>query len=104
MFIELCLSSRHKNLSTYLVSSSTVVSYMHIHVHAPFVMYCSTLFVVDFHIFKHDIVHRVTELHLSASFMFVSAAVSELRESNQNKKEKKKKKKSVSNLTPFLGI
>ena len=42
------------------------------------------------------------------SFMFVSAAVSELRESNQNnkkKEEKKEKKKSaISNLTPFLGI
>ena len=37
------------------------------------------------------------------SFMFVSAAVSELCESNQNKKEKEKKN-SETNLTPFLGI
>ena len=40
------------------------------------------------------------------SFMFVSAAVSEIRESSQNKREKKEeeKKNSVSNLTPSLGI
>ena len=36
------------------------------------------------------------------SFMFVSAAVSELRESNQNKE--KKKNSEIVNLTPFLGI
>ena len=42
------------------------------------------------------------------SFMFVSAAVSEIHELNQNKKKKKKKKekkeKKIFNLTPFLGI
>ena len=42
------------------------------------------------------------------SFMFVSAAVSEIRELNQNKKEKEEEKKNlklaISNLTPFLGI
>ena len=68
-------------------------------------MYCSMLFVVVFqernclHIFKHDIVRQVTELHLSTKF---SAAVSELCESNQNKEEKLKS--AISNLTPFLGI
>ena len=45
------------------------------------------------------------------SFMFVSAVVSEIRESKEKKeKEKKKKKKkknselTISNLTPFLGM
>ena len=62
------------------------------HVHAPFIMYCSTLFVAVF--------QEMNSLNLTLfvgsqsfislpSFMFVSAAVSELRESNQNKKEKK---------------
>ena len=54
-------------------------------------MYCSRLFVVVFqegnclHTFKHAYVRRVTEL---PSFMFVSAAVSELCELNQNKEKK----------------
>ena len=40
------------------------------------------------------------------SFMFVSAVVSEIRESKEKKeKEKKKKMKlTISNLTPFLGM
>ena len=37
------------------------------------------------------------------SFMFVSAVVSEIRESNQ-KKKKKDPKLTISNLTAFLGI
>ena len=37
------------------------------------------------------------------SFMFDSAAVSEIRKLNQNKK-KKKEKELISNLTPFLGV
>ena len=37
------------------------------------------------------------------SFMFVGAAVSEIRELNQNK-EKKNCKMAILNLTPFLGI
>ena len=44
--------------------------------------------------FKHDIVHWVTELHLSTKFQFVSVEVSELREPNQNKKEKEEEKKN----------
>ena len=78
MFTELSLrywSSRHTNLSTYQVSSLVVaffVSYMH--VHAPFIMYCTRLFIVVFqemhclYIFKHDVVHRVTQLHFSTKF------------------------------------
>ena len=59
----------------YQVSLSTVFfffSYMHIHV--PFKMYCSRLFVVVFqemnslHTFKHDVIRWVTEFHLSAKF------------------------------------
>ena len=82
------------------VSSSTMfffVSYMHIHI--PTIMYCSRLFVNCFpsNTLKHDVVCWVTELHL----MFVSAAVSEIHEWNQNKK---KMNSEIGNLTPSLGI
>ena len=70
-------------------------------IHAPFIMYCSRLFVVVFQeinclqTFKHVYVRQVTELHLSIpSFMFVSAVVSEIHELNQNKKKKMKKNNS----------
>ena len=76
MFTELLLSSGHRDLYMYQVSSSTVfffVSYMHIE-HVPFIMYCLRLFVVVsqemncLHTFKHDVVHQVTELYLSTKF------------------------------------
>ena len=38
------------------------------------------------------------------SFMFVSAAVSEIHDLNQNKKEKKTTNLQNGNLPPFLGI
>ena len=72
-----CWSSEHRNLYRYQVSSFTMfffVSYMHIHI--PIIMYCSRLFVVVFqeincfHAFKHDVVRRVTELHLSTTFLY----------------------------------
>ena len=75
MFTELslgCWSSGHRNLSMYQVSSSTVVFFVTIH--APFIMYCSRLFVVVFqeinclHTFKHAYVRRVTERHLFTKF------------------------------------
>ena len=97
MFTELslgCWSSRHKNLSTYQVSSSTVVCFVsYIHIHAPFIMYCSALFVVVFQ--ERNCLNMTlfvgSQSFISLpSFMFVSAAVSELCESNQNKKEEKK--------------
>ena len=108
MFTDLslgCWSSGHRNLSMYQVSSSTVfffVSYMHIH--APFIMYFSRFFVVVF--------QEINCLHMpmfvgSQSFisqpsvMFVSAAVSEICESNRKKEEKMTL--TISNLTPFLG-
>ena len=75
MFTELslgCLSSGHRNLSMYQVSSSTVFLFViYIHIHVPFIMYCLRLFVVVFqeinclHTFKHDYVCHVTELYLS---------------------------------------
>ena len=84
MFTELslgCWSSGHRNLSMYQVSSSTVfvfVSYMH---------NTCPLYNVLFEVvcccfprnklFKHAYARRVTELR----FMFVSAVVSEIRES-----------------------
>ena len=95
MFTELslgCRSSGHRNISMYQVSSSTVfffVSYMHV----PFIMYCSRLFVVVF--------QEINCLHIMPmfvgsqsfislpSFMLVSDAVSEIRESNQKKKKEK---------------
>ena len=63
------------------------------HVHAPFIMYSSRLFVVVF--------QELNCLHMTVfvgsqnfiplpSFMFVIAAVSELCESNQNKEKEKK--------------
>ena len=52
-------------------------------------------------LYKHDVC-RVTDFHLS-SFMFVSAAVSEIRELNQNKKEQKNNSE-IDYLRPFLGI
>ena len=95
----------------YQVSSSTVfffVSYIHIHV--PFITYCSRLFTVVFqemnclHTFKHDVVCQVTEL---PSFMFVSAAVAEIHDLNQNKKKERRRRRilelAISNLTTFLG-
>ena len=102
-----CWSSWHRNLSMYHVSSFTAfffVNYMHIH--APFIMYCSRLFVVVFQeincLLNMPMFVGSQSFISLPSFMFVSAAVSEIRESNRKKKEKKN---SVSNyLTPFLGI
>ena len=100
MFTELPLgywSSRHTNLSTYHVSSPVVaffVSYMH--VHAP--LY-NVLFEVVYCCFpRNDIFLNMTFIGSHSfislpSSMCVSAAFSELCESNQKKKKKKKKKK-----------
>ena len=61
-----------KFIPVYQVSSSTMfpfVSYMNINI-----MYCSSLFVFVFQemtclqTLKHDVVHRVTELHISTKF------------------------------------
>ena len=96
MFTELslgCWSSGHRNLSMYQVSSSTVlvfffVSYMHIH--APFIMYCSRLFVVVNNILLNMPMFVGSQSFISLlSFIFVSAVVSEIHESNRKKKEKK---------------
>ena len=82
----------------YQVLSSTVfflVSYMHVHV--PFIM---RLFVV-FQVMNclHMTLFVGSQSFISPpSFMFVSAAVSEIRELNQNKK------KSEIGYFPFLGI
>ena len=108
MFTELslgCLSSRYKNLSTYQVSFSTVVFFVsYMHVHAPFIMYCLTLFVVVFqemNCLNMTLFVRSQSFISLPSFMFVSAAVSELRESNQNKKKEEEEKKSaISFLAP----
>ena len=62
-------------------------------IHAPFIMYCSRLFVVVFqeisclHTFNMFV--GLQSFISLPSFMFVSAAVCEIRELDQNKKEKK---------------
>ena len=96
MFTELslrCWSSGHRNLSIYQVSSSTVFSFVsYMHIHAPFIMYCLRLFVVafqDVYILLNMPTFVGSQSFISPpSFMFVSAAVSEIRELNQNEKEK----------------
>ena len=93
MFTELllgCWSSGHRNLPMYQVSSSTMfffVSYMHIH--APFIMYCSRLFAKKYILLNMPMFVGSQSFISLPSFMFVIAAVSELRESNQNKKKEK---------------
>ena len=76
----------------YQVLSSTVfffVSYMHVHI--PFITYCSRLFVVVFQ--EMNCLDTFTlfvgsQSYISPpSFMFVSAAVSEIHELSQNKKK-----------------
>ena len=79
-------SSRHPHIKFCL---PLFVSYMH--VHARFIMYCSTSFSKKgiVYIFLNMTMFIGSQSFISLpSFMFVSAAVSELRESNQNKKEK----------------
>ena len=56
------------------------------HIHVPFIMYCSGLFVVELHTMTL-FVGSQSFISLP-SFMFVSTAVSEIRELNQNKKKK----------------
>ena len=84
-----CWSSGHRKLYMYQVSSSTVfffVSYMHIHV--PFIMYCSMLFSKKLILLNMTLFVRSQSFIFPPSFMFVSAAVSEIRELNQKKKKK----------------
>ena len=82
-----------RGIEIHQVSSPTVfffVSYMHIHV--PFIMYCSGLFVVAFREMNclHMALFVGSQSYISPpSFMFVSAVVSEIRELNQTKKKEK---------------
>ena len=82
MFTELslgCWSSGHRNLSMYKVSSSTV--YFFVNLHAPFIMYCSRLFVVVFQeiiLLDMTLFVRSQSFISLPSFMFVSAVVSEI--------------------------
>ena len=63
------------------------------HIHAPFIMYCSRLFVVVFQEINclniPMFVGSQSFISLP-SFMFVSAVVSEIRELKEKEKEKKK--------------
>ena len=105
MFTELslgCWSSGHRNLYMYQVLSSTVfffVSYMHIHI--PFIMSCLRLFVVIFqemncvHTFNVTLFGRSQSFISPPSFVFVSAAVSETRELNENRKEEEKNNSEI---------
>ena len=76
-------------------------------------MYCSRLFVVVFQEINCLNVPMFvgSQSFISLpSFMFVSAVVSEIRESKEKKGKKKKERRrrilklTISNLTPFLGI
>ena len=110
IFTELslgCWSSGHRNLSMYQVSSSTVsffVSYMHMH--APFIMYCSRLFVVVFQeincLNMPMFVGSQSFISLP-SFMFVSAVVSEIRELKEKEKEKKNSEIDYYQFNTFPG-
>ena len=68
-------------------------------------MYCSGLFVVFQEIILLNMPMFVGSQSL-ISLMFVSAAVSEIHELNQNKKEEEERilKLAISNLSPFQGI
>ena len=88
MFTELllgCWSLGHRNLYMHQVSSFTMLFFVSLmHIHVPFITYCSRLFVVFqeincVHFFKHNVVHRVTEMHHSTKFHVVNAVVSEIR-------------------------
>ena len=109
MFTELslgCWSSGHRNLSMYQVLSSTMfffVSYMHIH--APFIMYCSSCCFPRNNILLNMPVFVGSQSFISLpSFMFVSAVVSEIRELKKKRRRIIILKLTISNLTPFLGI
>ena len=76
-------------------------------------MYCSRLFVVVFqeiNCLNMPMFVGPQSFISLPSFMFVSAVVSEIRESKEKKGKKKKERRrrilklTISNLTPFLGI
>ena len=96
MFTELslgCWLSGHRNLSMYQVLPSTVFFFVsYVHIHAPFIMQCSRLFVVVFQEINMPMFVGSQSFISPPSSMFVSAVVSEIR---KLKKEKKKKKNSV---------
>ena len=109
MFTELSQgywSSGHSSLYMYQVLSSTVfffVSYMHIHV--PIITYCSLLFAVVFQEMKclNMKLFIGSQSFISPpSFLFVSFAVSEICELNQNKKEEKNSEIGYFQFNTFL--
>ena len=68
----------------YQVSVFFFVNYMRIH--APFIMYCSRLFVVVFNCLNMPMFVGSQSFISVPSFMFVSAVVSEIRELKKKKK------------------
>ena len=77
------------------------------HIHAPFNVLLEVFVVVfqDINCLHMAVFVRSLSFTSLPSFTFVSAAVSEIRESNRKKKKEKEKKNSeITNLTPFLGI
>ena len=69
------------------------------HIHVPFIMYCSLLFS---NLLNMTMFIGSQSFISLPSFVFVSAPVSELCELKQNKE--KKKNSEIANLTPFLAI
>ena len=107
-----CWSSGHRNLSKYQVSSSTVfffVSYMHIQ--APFIMYCSRLFVVvlqEINCLQTCLCssgHRASSLY-QVSCLSVLWLVRYVSRTGKRRRRRRRRilKLTISNLTPFLGI
>ena len=100
-----CWSSGHRNLYMYQVSSSTVwLSVMYMHIHA---LYNVLLEVVSC-CFPRNEVYILLKMTLFVgfislpSFMFVSAAVSEIHELNQNKKKNSEIDVSGHIIYPFF--
>ena len=97
------LSSGHRNLYMYQVSSSTVfffVSYMQ-HTISPLQCIARGCFSKNYILLNLTSFIGLLNFVSLPCFVIVSATVSEICELNQNKK---KRKNSVSNLRPFLGI
>ena len=61
------------------------------HIHVPFIMYCSRLFVLIYILLNLMLFIGLLNFISLPSFMIVSAMVSEICELNQNKKMKKEK-------------
>ena len=73
------------------------------HIHAPFIMYCSRFFVVVFQELLNMPMFVGSQSFTSLpSFMFVSAVVSEIRESNRKKEKNNSENLSWAYMLPIF--